>query len=490
MRKNLIASLLLSILVWCVLVPELAGQAPRGSITGIITDSATGAPLALASVQIVGTPIKTATKSDGRYIMSNIPAGLFTLRVDRVAHKPIILTDVRVTAGETLVADFRMYQQSFIPGLVVTTGMVNPASAAREPWKPEMDPKAVRISLDSFERNHWRSVRVRAPAPERPTVRLSLPPLPARRDARPPGSPAPTSIWQYVYYPPVNLPRSANEQLTFLVGSGGHTNQPDQERSQLRFDILWFIPRTGAEMPRAIANPRNIVVRLHTADGRVVTPRTPFGWVGTGTGGLSQYSLINMFPWSRNALDEAWVEVRLSGQTWWVELPYGFARNPEDPEVPDRARGEPRFPRTMLPLGARDILVPWLAAEYEIGRTPDGVVLSVKLSNTVGARASVRLNPQPPNFTRLTLETPRIAVRIEAGRDTVAGRGIARRLHDGHLRTDDFSYSTDMQSGRAFGTITITIDGQQYGVRVPSSLFELEHGRTDYENKQWMVVPP
>ena len=300
--------------------------------------------------------------------------------------------------------------------------------------------------------------------------------------------PAPTSIWQRILYPDVAIPRAAGEVLTFSVGSGGHTNRPDAEPSQLRLDLAWGAPN-GVRMPRAVANARNIVVRLHTAYGKIITPsRAPFeGWVGIGGGlGMSWY-LTNMVPWSRNGLDEAWFEVRVPGQTWWIELPYGFARNPEDPEIPDRDRGEPKFLSGMR-LGAKDILVPWLAVEYEIGRIHNDALLSVKLGNNpFGASASVTLHR---DGISQNLDTPRIAVSIETGADTLTGREYARRLLSGYRRTDDFALGTTVQTGRAFGTVIISIDGQRYRVRVPSSLFHDFHGRTDYENKQWLVAPP
>ena len=314
-------------------------------------------------------------------------------------------------------------------------------------------------------------------------------------------APAPTSIWQRVHYPPVPIPGSAGEVLSFTVASGGHTKRPQEEPSHLRLDMRWSprhdvplpTPIADVSLPAPIADPALIVVTLHTGDGKVVTLQRGLGWMGTGNARGMQWHLIYILPWSRNALDEAWFEVRVPGQTWWVELPYGFARNPEDPEIPDRDRGEPRFPPSMLPLGEKDILVPWLAAEYEMGRIHDGSLLYVKLGNPFGGSASVSLyrdQPQTGPDRRLTLDAPRIAVSIEAGGDTFTGRELGRRLSDdGHTRTDDFTYGTDWLRGRAYGTVTITVDGQRYGVRVPSSLFGDLHGRTDYYNKQWMVVP-
>jgi hypothetical protein len=161
--------------------------------------------------------------------------------------------------------------------------------------------------------------------------------------------------------------------------------------------------------------------------------------------------------------------------------------------VRDPDRDVPRFPATMRPLGADDILVPWLAVEYEIGRIQDGALLSVSLSNPFDARASVVSYREPvmqvgPDTSRQNLDTPRVAVAIEAAGRTRTGRELARRLNDDrHRRTDDFTLDRMTLTSRTFGTVTITVDGQRYGVRVPSSLFIYVHGRTDPENKQWMA---
>jgi hypothetical protein len=301
-----------------------------------------------------------------------------------------------------------------------------------------------------------------------------------------------TSIWQRVLYPPVTIP-GTREQLTFVVSSGGHRTGPTEEPSHLRFDIRWGA-RAGLPLPPAISSESGVVVRVHAGDGKVLTPRQSH-WVAVGSGGGALWYLTYTLPWSRNALDEAWFEVRIANQSWWVELPYGFARNPEDPELPDRDRDVPRFLTGMLPLGANDLLVPWLAAEYEIGRAGNGALLSLKVSNPFTARVSVVLYREPPmqlgpDRSRQNLDKPRVGVKLEAPGRRFAGRELARRLSDDrHTRTDDFDFApvTGLPTGRAFGTLIISIDHRRYAVRVPSSLFAFVHGRTDPQNSHWMA---
>jgi hypothetical protein len=61
-------------------------------------------------------------------------------------------------------------------------------------------------------------------------------------------APAPTSVWQRVHYPPIPIPGITNGVLTFSVGSGGHTNRPQEEPSHLRFDLQWSA-RTDVPLP-------------------------------------------------------------------------------------------------------------------------------------------------------------------------------------------------------------------------------------------------
>ena len=52
-----------------------------GSVTGLVTDSETQQPLAGAQVVIQGTNRGTLTNQAGRYIVPNVPAGTYEVRV-------------------------------------------------------------------------------------------------------------------------------------------------------------------------------------------------------------------------------------------------------------------------------------------------------------------------------------------------------------------------------------------------------------------------
>ncbi len=109
-------------------------QTDRASITGVVTDVATGAPLGFASVQLVGTAYGATTAADGRYTVSNIPPGIVTVRITRVGYSPTVLENLNLRAGAPTVRDVKMNVQALQLSQVVTTGMVEPGSGVRAPF--------------------------------------------------------------------------------------------------------------------------------------------------------------------------------------------------------------------------------------------------------------------------------------------------------------------------------------------------------------------
>ena len=58
-----------------------------GQVTGTVRDGS-GAPIAQAQVQVVGTALSTLTDTAGTYLLSAVPAGAVTVRATRVGYRP------------------------------------------------------------------------------------------------------------------------------------------------------------------------------------------------------------------------------------------------------------------------------------------------------------------------------------------------------------------------------------------------------------------
>lgn len=86
--------------MWCMVLPVLAAQAQQGHLRGIITDASTHAPIPGATVQIEGTSLGTSTDGEGRFLLSNIPAGVRSLRVSSIGYRTRVRTDLVLRPGQ------------------------------------------------------------------------------------------------------------------------------------------------------------------------------------------------------------------------------------------------------------------------------------------------------------------------------------------------------------------------------------------------------
>lgn len=97
-----------------------AAQATTGTITGRVTDAASGTPLAGAAVRVGATQIGAQTGDDGRYTIRGVAAGTVQIQVNRIGYEAKKAT-VTVTAGGTATADVTLSQAAFSLSEVVVT---------------------------------------------------------------------------------------------------------------------------------------------------------------------------------------------------------------------------------------------------------------------------------------------------------------------------------------------------------------------------------
>ncbi|MEQ9568677.1 MAG: TonB-dependent receptor plug domain-containing protein, partial [Longimicrobiales bacterium] len=103
---------------------EVAAQ--TGTVTGRVTASTTGAPLDGVVVTVQGSSLQTFTNQQGRYLLTNAPAGTVTLEATRLGYSPVTL-EVTVTAGETVVANLEMNDLAISMDELVVTGTAGSA---------------------------------------------------------------------------------------------------------------------------------------------------------------------------------------------------------------------------------------------------------------------------------------------------------------------------------------------------------------------------
>lgn len=103
------------LLAFLLIVPtgaraQTAVQAPGGTLTGAVTDSATGRPVGYALVVVVGAEQQVFASASGRFVLSGIGSGRLTLRVQQIGYRAVTLAlSVNTSPGA-----------SGMPGLQVT----------------------------------------------------------------------------------------------------------------------------------------------------------------------------------------------------------------------------------------------------------------------------------------------------------------------------------------------------------------------------------
>jgi TonB-linked SusC/RagA family outer membrane protein len=95
--------------------------AQTGTITGRVTATESGQPIARAQINVVGSGARTLTREDGQYTVV-VRAGTFTVRVLRLGFVADSVTGVVVTPGTATTANFQLRAAAVSLGGVVVIG--------------------------------------------------------------------------------------------------------------------------------------------------------------------------------------------------------------------------------------------------------------------------------------------------------------------------------------------------------------------------------
>jgi len=84
--------------------PDASAQG-TGRIVGRVVEGQQGAPVAGATVEVVGTDQSAVTALDGRYVLERVPAGAVSLRARMIGYGPKVVTGVLVPEGGSVAQD-------------------------------------------------------------------------------------------------------------------------------------------------------------------------------------------------------------------------------------------------------------------------------------------------------------------------------------------------------------------------------------------------
>ena len=100
---------------------QTTARAETGTITGVVQDQATGAPLPGAQVTVLGARLGAEAGPDGRYTITGVPPGTYRVQVQLIGYGHWQSTVV-VAAAQSATADFRLQQLAVALQEVVVVG--------------------------------------------------------------------------------------------------------------------------------------------------------------------------------------------------------------------------------------------------------------------------------------------------------------------------------------------------------------------------------
>jgi hypothetical protein len=285
--------------------------------------------------------------------------------------------------------------------------------------------------------------------------------------------------WSEITYPDLPATEVGSPVPGFVLRNG--------KADGMQFIIYYVFVKVGQKGQGKLPPIEKITIRLHTPDGKASDAKAEgVGMLG-GLATVFEYKF--RFGWRPNVLEEAWIEVGLPKQTYWVEVPYGFTRNPADPLEPaERRSGPPKLPPTVKP-GKADWLVHWFDVRYDGDSVKGAYSVWLVISNPFSPEFDVMLYH---DGDRLKLDSPRTEMELMTSpKSSYVGKRTGIQLVNGEMTRRD-SFRLDGQyanNKRIWGTVRVKLNGKAFDEIVPSSLFWQLHGETDPGDYFGAVVP-
>ena len=189
--------------------------------------------------------------------------------------------------------------------------------------------------------------------------------------------------WEYIEYPGIRLSPE-------LAKSNAWVNLRIANSS---VGLFMGVTSFGEPVPFSIRDG-SLDVRLHRPSGETVIPEEPLrGPVGMsdGSGKTGSNGFGFLFRGVSNALEEAWIELKIAKQRFWLEVPYGFTQTPSNFSTRTVFNGPPKFAPAMKERAPKDLILAWREVRYNLGTIQNGWHLSLIALNTFEPETEIEL---------------------------------------------------------------------------------------------------
>lgn len=106
----------------------------EGTIVGTVVDRSTMEPVGGAQIVVEGTSYGTTTREDGRFMLTGVPRGTYTVTAQIIGYATAREENVRVAAGATVELEFSLRTQALSLEEIVVTGVTDPTSGVKVPF--------------------------------------------------------------------------------------------------------------------------------------------------------------------------------------------------------------------------------------------------------------------------------------------------------------------------------------------------------------------
>ena len=89
----------------------LEQKKPSGTVIGTVIDIADRSPIAQATVEILGSSLKTETAATGQFTIVNVPKGFYQLRASAKGYSPSVQNNLYVDEGKEHTAFFMLKKE-------------------------------------------------------------------------------------------------------------------------------------------------------------------------------------------------------------------------------------------------------------------------------------------------------------------------------------------------------------------------------------------